>query len=79
MIGYTSGFASLLYLRKSEPNVPRPWKVPGFPVVPWIVLVASVAFLVGAGFQDPGSSVYAVVFLVLSYPLYLGVTRLNRG
>jgi len=79
VIGYTSGFASLLYLRKSEPNVPRPWKVPGFPVVPWIVLIASVAFLIGAGFQDPGSSVYAVVFLVLSYPLYLGVTRLNRG
>ncbi|MBB3837057.1 APA family basic amino acid/polyamine antiporter [Runella defluvii] len=78
VIGYTSGFASLLYLRKSEPNVPRPWKVPGFPVVPWIVLVASVAFLVGAGFQDPGSSVYAVVFLVLSYPLYLGVRRLNE-
>ena len=78
VIGYTSGFASLLYLRKSEPDVPRPWKVPGFPVVPWIVLVASVAFLVGAGFQDPGSSVYAVVFLVLSYPLYLGVRRLNE-
>ena len=77
VIGYTSGFASLLYLRKSEPDVPRPWKVPGFPVVPWVVLIASVAFLVGAGFQDPGSSVYAVVFLVLSYPLYLGVKRLN--
>lgn len=77
VMGYTSGFASLLYLRKSEPDVPRPWKVPGFPVVPWVVLIASVAFLVGAGFQDPGSSVYAVVFLVLSYPLYLGVKRLN--
>ena len=77
VIGYTSGFASLLYLRKSEPDVPRPWKVPGFPIVPWVVLIASVAFLVGAGFQDPGSSVYAVVFLVLSYPLYLGVKRLN--
>jgi APA family basic amino acid/polyamine antiporter len=77
VIGYTSGFASLLYLRKTEPNISRPWKVPGYPFVPWIVLIASLAFLAGAGFQDPGSSVYALGYLVLSYPLYLGVKRLN--
>lgn len=77
VIGYTSGFASLLYLRKTEPNIARPWKVPGYPLVPWIVLIASLAFLIGAGFQDPGSSVYALGFLVLSYPLYLGIKQLN--
>lgn len=79
VIGYTSGFASLLRLRQTEPNLPRPWKVPGYPIVPWVVLLASVAFLVGAGFQDPGSSVYALGFLVLSYPLYLLVKRLNKA
>ncbi|AXE21465.1 amino acid permease [Runella rosea] len=79
VIGYTSGFASLLYLRKTEPDIPRPWKVPGYPLIPWIVLIASLAFLIGAGFQDPGSSVYALGFLVLSYPLYLGVKWWNKG
>lgn len=78
VIGYTSGFASLLYLRKTEPDIPRPWKVPGYPFIPWIVLIASLAFLIGAGFQDPGSSVYALGFLVLSYPLYLGVKWWNK-
>jgi APA family basic amino acid/polyamine antiporter len=78
VIGYTSGFASLLYLRKTEPDIPRPWKVPGYPLIPWIVLIASLAFLIGAGFQDPGSSVYALGFLILSYPLYLGVKWWNK-
>ena len=77
VLGYASGFASLLKLRNSEPELPRPWKVPGYPVVPWIALLASIAFLIGAGFQDIDSSQYAVIFLVLSYPLYLLVTKLN--
>lgn len=77
VLGYTSGFASLLRLRISEPDLARPWKVPGYPIVPWIALLASLAFLVGAGFQDIDSSKYAIIFLILSYPLYLIVSRLN--
>jgi basic amino acid/polyamine antiporter, APA family len=77
VLGYASGFASLLRLRQTEPNLPRPWRVPGYPLVPWVALVASVAFLVGAGVQDPGSSQYALIFLALSYPLFWVVSRLN--
>ena len=79
VLGYASGFASLLRLRQTEPNLPRPWRVPGYPVVPWVALVASLAFLIGAGFQDPGSSRYALIFLALSYPLFWLVRRLNGG
>ena len=77
VLGYTSGFASLLALRRKEPNLPRPWKVPAYPVLPIVMLIASVAFLVGAVVQDLPSSQYALLFLVVSYPLYLGVKRLN--
>jgi basic amino acid/polyamine antiporter, APA family len=77
VLGYTSGFASLLRLRQTEPNLERKWKVPGYPIVPIIALITSVLFLVGAGIQDPLSSRYALVFLVLSYPLYLIVKKLN--
>ncbi|TDB66095.1 APC family permease [Arundinibacter roseus] len=77
VISYTSGFASLLALRKKEPTLPRPWKVPAYPVLPIVMLVASLAFLVGAVIQDLPSSQFALLFLVLSYPLYLGVKKLN--
>lgn len=70
-----SGMAALLRLRHTEPDLPRPYKVWGYPLVPWAVLIASVAFLAGAVWGDPNSSAYALGFLVLSYPLYRLVVR----
>ena len=42
------------------------------------MLILSVAFLVGAVVQDLPSSQFALLFLAISYPLYLGVKKLNR-
>lgn len=78
VLGYTSGFASLLALRKREPLLPRPWKVPAYPFLPIVMLIISLAFLVSAIFQDISSSWYALLFLVISYPIFLLVQRLNR-
>jgi APA family basic amino acid/polyamine antiporter len=78
VLGYTSGFASLLALRKKEPDLPRPWKVPAYPFLPVLMLILSVAFLVGAIIQDLPSSQYALLFLVVSYPVYLLVRKLNQ-
>jgi APA family basic amino acid/polyamine antiporter len=78
VLGYTSGFASLLALRNKEPDLPRPWKVPAYPVLPVIMLILSIAFLISAVVQDLPSSQYALLFLIVSYPLYLLVRRWNR-
>ncbi|WP_149241349.1 APC family permease [Dyadobacter sp. 32] len=79
VLGYASGFASLLALRKNEPLLPRPWKVPAYPVLPVVMLIVSLAFLVIAVIQDLPSSQYALLFLIISYPLYLLVRRMNRS
>lgn len=78
VLGYTSGFASLLALRKKEPLLARPWKVPAYPFLPILMLICSLAFLVSAVVQDLGSSQFSLLFLVISYPLYLLVIRINR-
>jgi basic amino acid/polyamine antiporter, APA family len=78
VLGYASGFASLLALRNKEPHLPRPWKVPAYPALPIVMLVISIGFLIIAIIQDLSSSQYALLFLVLSYPIYLGVKRVNR-
>ncbi|KAA0990661.1 APC family permease [Dyadobacter aurulentus] len=78
VLGYTSGFASLLALRRNEPSLPRPWKVPAYPVLPVVMLLCSLAFLVGAVVQDLASSQYALLFLVISYPAFLFVRKVNR-
>ncbi|WP_266368986.1 APC family permease [Tellurirhabdus rosea] len=74
---YFSGFASLIRLRQTEPNLPRPFRAWGYPVVTWVLLLASLAFLVGVIIGDQTSSLYAVVFLALSYPAYRLVKRWN--
>lgn len=75
---YASGFASLIRLRQSEPNLPRPFRAWGYPVVTWVLLLASLAFLVGVIIGDRVSSAYAIGFLLLCYPTYRVVKRLNR-
>jgi hypothetical protein len=44
--------------------------VPGFPFTTGLVLVASVAFLVGSVVTDWGNSWKSLVLLLLSYPAY---------
>lgn len=78
VMSYAAGFASLLMLRKKEPELPRPYKVWGYPFVPWFLLIVSILFLIGAVYNDLKSSQYALIFLVISYPLYKGVKKLNE-
>jgi basic amino acid/polyamine antiporter, APA family len=78
VLGYISGFASLLMLRKKEPNLPRPYKVIAYPFLPILLIIMSSMFLIGAAYQDLESGKYALIFLVFSYPIYLGVKKLNE-
>jgi APA family basic amino acid/polyamine antiporter len=68
---YVLTFASLLILRKKEPNAPRPYRAKGHPWTTGGVLVLSVAFLTGAVAADTRNSIYSLVLLALSWPLYL--------
>lgn len=77
VMSYTAGFISLVKLRKTEPDLPRPFKAPFFPYLPILLTVLSIAFLIGAVYQDYKSSIYGLVFLVLSYPIYLLVKKWN--
>ena len=68
---YVLTFGSLLILRKKEPDAPRPYRAKGHPWTTGGVLVLSVAFLIGAVAADTRNSVYSLILLALSWPLYL--------
>ena len=67
---YVLTFGSLLVLRKREPEAPRPYKAKGHPWTTGGVFVLSVAFLIGAVAADTRNSIYSLVLLGLSWPLY---------
>lgn len=64
---YVSGFASLLVLRKREPNLPRPYKTWWYPWSTLCALVVSLGFLCGAVIGDLKHSLFTVVLVTLSY------------
>jgi basic amino acid/polyamine antiporter, APA family len=78
ILSYSLGFASLIQLRKSEPDLARPFKVPFYPFLPYFLLIISILFLVGTVVGDLESSSFALVFIVVSYPLFLIVKKQNQ-
>lgn len=72
---YASAFAALLRLRQTEPDLPRPVRAWGYPFTTWVLLIASFAFLLGVIIGDFSSSLYAVGFIAVSYPVYLLIKR----
>ena len=68
---YASGFAALIRLRQTEPELPRVVRAWGYPFSTWTLLIVSILFLLGVIIGDFSSSLYALGFIAVSYPVYL--------
>ena len=76
---YLSGFAALFVLRVREPELPRPFKMWGYPWTNLAVLLASAAFLVASVVADLKDALFTLVLIALSYLIYfLAVVRNGR-
>jgi len=67
---YVLSFISLFVLRQREPDKPRPYRAWGYPFTPGLALIGSIVFLAGAIYADRENSVYALVLLAASYPVF---------
>ncbi len=67
---YILSFVSLFVLRRREPEKPRPYRAWGHPWTTGLALVGSVVFLAGAIAGDTTNSVYALLLLAVSYPVF---------
>ena len=61
---------ALFALRTRSPDLPRPFKTWAYPFAPLGVLFVSLALFVGFIVSDTRNSIYALVILAASYPLY---------
>jgi basic amino acid/polyamine antiporter, APA family len=75
---YLSGFISIVLLRRREPQLNRPFKAWFYPWGNLLVLLASAAFLVGAVVADLKDALFTLIFVTLTVPAYLVLTRLNK-
>ncbi len=75
---YTLSFVSVFVLRRKEPLTPRPYRTPGFPYTTGVVLLGSLAFIVGALITDRANSIRSLLILAASYPVYRLVLRSRK-
>jgi APA family basic amino acid/polyamine antiporter len=68
---YGMAYISVIVLRRREPDLPRPYRAWGYPWTTLIVLLGSITFLAGAVISDKKHSLWALLILAASYPLYL--------
>jgi len=74
---YTLSFISVFVLRRREPEKERPYRAWGYPWTTALALLGSILFLVGAVASDTRNSVYALILLAASYPVFRVVKLLS--
>jgi len=67
--------SALFVLRKRSPDLPRPFRTWAYPFAPLGVLLVSVALFAGFILSDTKDSVYALMMLAGSYPIYRLIKR----
>jgi APA family basic amino acid/polyamine antiporter len=61
---------AVIVLRRRWPHSPRPFRVPGYPVVPLLVVIIMVWIVISAFLSKPGESIATLALILLGLPLY---------
>jgi APA family basic amino acid/polyamine antiporter len=78
VVNYALSFASLIVLRRTAPELPRPFRTIGYPYTTIVALVASLLFLAYAIKADLKQSLYAIVLLAFSVPIFFVIRTLRH-
>ena len=76
---YILAVGAVFLLRRSHPDLPRPYRTAGYPWVPIIFLLASLAMLMNALVERPGSTLIGFGVILLGIPVFYGWQRLRKA
>lgn len=73
--------AAVFVLRRRRPDLPRPYRTAGYPLVPAIFLVGTVAMMVNALVERPAATLLGAGIVAAGVPVYFGwrATAGRRG
>jgi basic amino acid/polyamine antiporter, APA family len=72
---YTLAIAGLYKLRRSQPQLPRPYRVIGYPITPAIFILASVGIIANAIWAEPLWTTVTFGVVLAGIPVYLVAFR----
>ena len=67
---YALGVAAIYRLRRERPDLPRPYRALGYPVVPAVFIASVIAFVVNALISDTANSVMTFAVILAGLPVY---------
>lgn len=70
-IFYALGALSIFAYRRRQPDAPRPFRVPGFPLTPILFVVAAGAIVLNTLLAQPGRAAVGLGVVLLGSPAYL--------
>ncbi|MTH14119.1 APC family permease [Flavobacterium sp. LC2016-01] len=71
-------YYSLIKLRTTEPDLPRPYRSFWYPWTTIIAIIFSIALLAGFIYSDPKSFIIIVGITIVSYPLFLVLRKKKK-
>jgi amino acid transporter len=74
---YGLAIAGLYRLRRTRPDIPRPYKVPGYPLVPAVFVIAVVYLVGSAVVGDPLWTGVTFGIVLAGIPVYYAAFRRN--
>lgn len=66
---------SVFRLRRLRPDAPRPFRIPGYPWVPAVFLVATVSMILNALIRQPGLTLFGFGLILTGVPFYVMASR----
>jgi APA family basic amino acid/polyamine antiporter len=70
LLFYMVTIGALFYLRKKEPNTPRPYKALGYPVIPALYILITSTICIDLLIFKPWNTVSGLVIMALGIPVY---------
>ena len=75
LLFYILTIAGVIRLRRTHPDVPRPYRTLGYPVVPLIYIAGALAILLALFFFRPSSTWPGLVIVLCGVPVYLALRK----
>ena len=69
-IFYILVFMAVFLLRKRNPNMVRPYKVPLYPIIPIIAIIGGSYIVIDAFIHQPGPMLIAILLTLIGVPIY---------
>ena len=73
---YTLAIAGVIVLRRRRPELPRPYRVWGYPLVPLAFLLAAIGLMLNALLTNPRDTGFTFLIILVGVPVYWARRRL---